>query len=405
MVLKRMNSSIIQFMVLCFSLSMLTACSRDKVNEPTEIEDRFKDKISMKRLWKSSVGTGDDELSLQLTPVLIDDYIYSIDVEGELYVIRRDDGKKVWVKSLNERVSGGLGADKQNLYYTTFQGEIVCIDRQTAEEKWRQVLTSESISAPSSNGRLVLVQTIDGKLLALDVSDGRQRWRYDSIGPILSLRGTPSPIVSQKYTITSFANGEMLAFDNQTGNPFWKATLGIPQGRTELERLVDPDGRAVIDGSTLYAVAYQGKLVALDVTSGQEIWAKDLSSFNHLALGFGKIFATTADGVVVALNQANGQELWRNEKLKYRRLGPPVVFDQMVLTVDLEGYLHALSVQDGDTLARKQPDSDGVMGNILISGKQFYVYARSGDIVAYKHHSVDDTLQALKKYYSTPKNP
>jgi len=398
-----MNSSVIQFMVLCFSLSMLAACSRDKVNEPTEIEDSFKDKISMKRLWKSSVGTGDDELSLQLTPVLIDDYIYSIDVEGELYVIRRDNGKKVWTKSLNEKVSGGLGADKQNLYYTTFQGEIVCIDRQNAEEKWRQVLTSEAISAPSSNGRLVLVQTIDGKLLALGASDGHQRWRYDSIGPILSLRGTPAPIVSQKYTITSFANGEMLAFDNQTGNPFWKATLGLPKGRTELERLVDPDGRAVIDGTTLYAVAYQGKLVALDVTSGQEIWAKDLSSFNHLALGFGKIFATTADGVVVAFNQNTGQELWRNEKFKYRRLGPPVVFDRTVLMADLEGYLHVLSVQDGDTLARKRPDSDGVMGNILVSGKQFYVYARSGDIVAYKHFSTDETLQALKKYYSTPK--
>ena len=138
MVLKRVNSSIIPFLVMCFSLSILTACSRDKVNEPTEIEDRFEDKITMKRLWKSSVGTGDDDLRLQLTPVLMDNYIYSIDVEGELYVINREDGKTVWRKSLNERVSGGLGADEQNLYYATFQGEIICIDRQSGDEKWRQ---------------------------------------------------------------------------------------------------------------------------------------------------------------------------------------------------------------------------------------------------------------------------
>jgi len=402
MMLRLVNSRIIQTIVLCFALSVLTACSRDKVNEPTELEEGFKDKIHMKRLWKTSVGVGDDGLSLQLTPALVDDFIYSLDVEGELNVVSRLDGKKVWSKALAERISGGLGYDQKHLYYATFQGDIVCIDRHDGHEIWRQSLTSEALASPVSNGQIVVVQTIDGKLFSYSVADGILRWRYDSIGPILSLRGTSTPLVSQKYTIAGFANGELLAFDNKTGTPYWKATLGLPQGRTELERLVDTDGKAKIDGDKLYAIAYQGKLVSLSATTGKDIWSKDMSSYNGVALGFGQVYVTTADGDVVALKQSNGSEVWRNEKLKYRRLGSPAVFGQTLLTSDLEGYIHVLSLQNGEILARKAPDDEGIMGDILISGDQIYVYARSGDIVAYKLYSTDDMLtktsSELKNY-------
>ena len=383
MMLKLVNAKTIQSIVLCLSLIFLLSCSTEKVNEPTELE-KFKDKVSLKRLWKTSVGTGDDSLMLQLTPVLIDGHIYTIDIEGSLHVIESGQGKTLWSREYDERVSGGLGFDDKHLYYTTFQGQVVGIDRHNGDELWRQTLTSEAVAAPVSNGKLLMVQTIDGSLTAFDTVDGAKVWQHDSLGPILSLRGTATPLVSLKYTITSFANGEMSAFDNQNGAPFWKATLGLPQGRTELERLVDPDGQATLDGDRLYAAAYQGKLVSLDVTTGQEIWSKELSSFNRVAVGFSTVFVTTANGDVVALNQATGSELWRNEALKYRRLSSPTVFGQTVITADFEGYLHVLSVSDGEMLARKLPDSEGVMGNILVSGDIIYVYARSGDIVAYK---------------------
>jgi len=383
MMLKLVNAKIIQSIVLCLSLSVLLSCSTEKVNEPTELE-KFNDKVTLKRLWKTSVGTGDDSLMLQLTPVLIDGHIYTIDIEGSLHVIESGQGKSVWSREFDERVSGGLGFDDLHLYYTTFQGEVVCIDRQNGDELWRKTLTSEAVAAPASNGKLLIVQTIDGSITTFNTLDGTKAWRHDSLGPILSLRGTSTPLVSQKYTIASFANGEMFAFDNQNGAPFWKATLGIPQGRTELERLVDPDGQATLDGDRLYGAAYQGKVVSLDVTNGQEIWSKEVSSYNGVAVGFSKVFVSTANGDVVALNQATGTELWRNEALKYRRLSSPTVLGQTVIMADFEGYLHVLSVSDGEMLARKLPDSDGVMGNIIVSGDVIYVYARSGDIVAYK---------------------
>lgn len=374
-------------------ISVLTACGKDKINQPTELDSNFKDRILVERLWKRSVGDGDIELKLNLTSYISEKLIYNIDGYGYLSALDSDNGKIIWDKELNETVSGGLGGDLKHLFYTTFQGELVALNRQTGEQIWRADLSSESIAKPSSNGNLVAVQTVDGKLMAFGAEDGKLRWRYDSIGPLLSLRGTPSPIISQRYTLTSFANGELLAFDNQTGQPYWKAIIATPQGRTELERLVDPDGQAVIDGETLYTIAYQGKLVALDVLTGQEKWAKNYSSFNSIAFGFGQLFVTTANGEVLAINPANGSEIWKSDSFKFRRLTSPFVYNQTVIFSDLDGYLHFLDVKNGKYLARRLPDEEGVMGELNTIGEKLVVLTRSGDVVAYQMYSDTEMLR------------
>lgn len=377
----------IRILVFGIVVTALAACSKDKVNQPTELDSSFKDQVLIERLWKRSVGDGDIGLKLNLSSFVFDTTVYNIDGYGFLSALDSSTGKILWEKDVSERVSGGLGGDDNNLYYTTFQGEFVALKRQDGQELWRSNLSSEAIAQPSSNGSLVAVQTVDGKLMSFDTNDGRLKWRYDSIGPLLSLRGTPSPIISQRYTLTSFANGELLAFDNQTGQPYWKATLATPQGRTELERLVDPDGQAVIDGDTLYAVAYQGKLVALDVLTGQEKWAKTFSSFNSVAFGFGQLFVTTASGSVFAINPVNGAEIWKSDAFKYRRLTSPFIYDQTIVFSDLEGYLHFLDIKNGRHLAKKRPDSGGVMGPFQVVNNELLVLTRSGYLVAYKMHS------------------
>ena len=383
----------LRLFILGMLISTLVACGKDKINQPTQLDPGFQDKVLVERLWKRSMGSGDIDLKLNLSSFVSGKLVYTIDGHGYLSVLDTETTKIIWNKDLNESVSGGLGGDAKYLYYTTFQGELVTLNRQTGEQVWRADLSSESIATPSSNGSLVAIQTVDGKLMTFGTDDGKLRWRYDSIGPLLSLRGTPSPIISQRYTLTSFANGELLAFDNQTGQTYWKAILATPQGRTELERLVDPDGQAIIDGDTLYTIAYQGKLVALDVLTGQEKWAKTYSSFNSVAFGFGQLFVTTANGVVISVNPTNGAELWKSESFKFRRLSSPFVYNQTLVFSDLEGYLHFIDVSNGKYLARKHPDESGVMGELNIIGEKLIVSTRSGDLVAYKMFSDTERLK------------
>lgn len=360
----------------------LGACSNKEINQPTPLS-KVVSQISVEKEWRYSAGTGDDNLILRLEPVFVDDMIYVIDIDGELNAIDLQKGKSLWSVDLDEKVSAGLGVDSSQLYYTSFQGELIAISRVDGKEVWREKLTSEAVASPVTDANTVYVQTIDGKVSAYSSSNGLKKWRYDSVGPVLSIRGTAKPLVYRGNLVATFANGEMASVDTTSGFLRWKSDIGVPQGRTELERLVDVDGDPKNDGDVIFAVAYQGKLSAVDINSGRDVWSKPFSSYKGVALNTDAVFSVNADDEVVAVKSINGNQLWKNDDLKYRRLSTPVHINTFIAMADFEGYIHFLSTQTGELVARIRPDRDGVM-SMIAHDDLFYVYTRDGDLYAYK---------------------
>ncbi len=360
----------------------LFACSSEKVNQPKELVP-LSYAVSIEREWKTGAGNGDEELALELRPVLNNGKFYVIDSEGLLTIVDAKSGGRDWERELEESVSGGLGLDKDQVYYTTFQGDLVALDRNNGNEVWRRSLSSEAIAAPLAVRGRVLVQTIDGKVIAFDAAEGQKLWQNDSADPILSLRGTAQPQVFEDLVIAAFANGELKAFSLGDGRIRWRVSVGIAQGRTELERLVDVDGDPVLAEGVVYALAYQGDLLAIDARTGRELWRKPASSFKSMAYANETLYASLADGAVAAFSAESGAELWRNEELMYRRLSKPVIVLDYVLIADFEGYVHALKTNDGSLIGRAQPDRDGIMENIIAAGPRFFLLSRSGDLIAY----------------------
>ncbi|WP_250658500.1 outer membrane protein assembly factor BamB [Alkalimarinus coralli] len=380
------SSAYKKLVVLLLSLSalLMVGCSSDDVEEePMELED-FDEEIEIIKVWDESIGDGHDEQFLTLTPIIIGETIYAIDHAGELLALNKSDGEELWEVEYDEPVSGGLGGDDSQLYFATYHGEIVAVDRNGGMEQWRVALTSEVLSQPVSNGRQVVVQSIDGKVVSLNAQSGKLMWRYDSNAPVLSIRGTASPVITDEFTVTGFANGELVAFQNITGAPVWSNSIGTPKGRTELERLVDIDGQPVIEDDVVYSVSYQGKLSAIHLPTGKEIWSKQQSSYRAVDLGFGNVYVSTAKDVVVAYSQSTRTEVWRQENLKFRQLTAPKAFGSTTVVADFEGYVHFLSQIDGRFMGRVHLDSDGVRTPMLISDDMLFIYSNSGDLAAYK---------------------
>ncbi|MFD2228832.1 outer membrane protein assembly factor BamB [Alkalimarinus sediminis] len=369
---------------LAASLIVIVGCSSDDdEQEPMELED-FDEEIEVVKVWEESVGDGNADQYLKLEPIIIGNTIYAIDHFGVLAAINTADGEELWEAEFDEPVSGALGGDDNQLYFATYHGEIIAVDRSGGMEQWRVALTSEVLSAPVSNGRQVVVQSIDGKVVSLNAQSGEMMWRYDSNTPVLSLRGTASPVITDEFTVTGFANGELVAFQNITGSPVWNAEVGIPKGRTELERLVDIDGQPVIEDDAVYTISYQGKLSVIHLPTGKEIWSKQQSSYTGVDLGFGNVYVSTSEGVVVAYNQTTRSEVWRQENLKFRQLTTPKAFGSTTVVADFEGYVHFLSQIDGRLVGRVHLDSDGIRSPMIISGDMLFIYSNSGDLAAYK---------------------
>ncbi|KQQ66405.1 outer membrane protein assembly factor BamB [Pseudomonas sp. Leaf127] len=362
---------------------MAVGCSSNSKKElpPAELTD-FKEEVTLQKVWSHSVGDGQGETWNMLVPAIDGDRIYAADVTGEVVALDRLTGDKLWEKDLDLPVSGAVGVGYGVLTIGTVRGDVVALDSSTGEEKWRAKVTSEVLAPPATNGDVVVVQTQDDRVIGLDAYTGAQRWIYESTPAVLTLRGTGAPIVTSRLAIAGLSTGKVVALDISNGVPVWEQRIAIPQGRSELERVVDIDGGLLLSGNTLYVASYQGRVAGLDLDSGRVLWQRDASSYAGVAQGFGSAYVSLASGTVEGIDERSSSALWSNDSLARRQLSAPEVFSSYVAVGDLEGYLHLLSQVDGRFVARERIDSDGLRARPLVVGDMIYVYGNSGKLEA-----------------------
>lgn len=362
---------------------VLAACSSTPVElEPKELQD-FDAQARLERLWSSKVGAGQGSRYTLLVPAVAGEVIYATDIEGKVVALNRLTGKRIWRTELNEPVSGGVGQGGGLVLVGTYDAEVIALDAETGAERWRSKVASEVLSSPVTNGDVVVVQAFNGRLTALDHKTGQQRWNYEIAMPLLTLRGNATPLLVGSTVYAGFANGKVVALEADDGLLVWEQRIAIPQGRSELERMVDVDASPLLVGNILFVVSYQGELVALSRATGRPLWSQPASSFNDLAAGQGRVYMTAADGTVKAYDATNGQLAWENDRLQRRKVSAPTaVADYVSVGDEIGGFLHLIRQTDGEIVARRRIDRDGLRSPMIAVGDMVYVYSNGGSLVA-----------------------
>ncbi|MCP5326985.1 MAG: outer membrane protein assembly factor BamB [Oceanospirillaceae bacterium] len=344
---------------------MLAACSSSpEINstEPASLPD-FDKEVSLDHVWSAQVGKGMGEGFARLNPASDGKTLYLADAEGELQARELASGHLIYRLNIDMQITGGLLLDGDSLYLSNGDGDMVALNAADGSVKWQKRLTSEVMALPAISGNDLLVQTVDGKLHLLDKTDGRNKWSYDSNMPLLSLRGTSSPVIYRDQAIAGFANGKVVGLNMANGQPLWEERIGIPAGRSELERLVDIDGRLLVDNDLLYVVGYQGSLEVIDLRTGRPQWKKDASSYAGPLYGLGNLYVLDADDQLHAFDDRGGNDVWQQNGLYRRQLTEPVFFNNLIAVADAEGYIHLIKQLDGAIVGRdrvKRPALDWV---------------------------------------------
>ena len=390
--------------LLCaFAMSGCSWFSKKTGNEPMELVD-FKETLDLDKAWSRGIGDGQNKGFSSLTPALDGDAIYAVDYEGLVVALDNKSGKKLWARKVNKeqqglwtwlksffvttdpnrQIVGGIAAENGLLLVATYAGEVMALSKDTGDELWRKQLPGEVVSAPRTNGSVVAAQTVNGKLFALDAKTGDQLWFYDNPPPVLTLRGTPSPIVTDTAIYAGFSNGRMMAFNPSNGLILWEQRIASPKGRSELERMVDIHASPIIKDGVIYVGTFQGRISALARGTGSPIWGVDGSTSENIAVSADKIFVAHTDGKLVAYNLSTGEQLWSNEKMLRRLLNGPQVFGDYVAVVDFEGYMHVVNQSDGEFVARTRVDRKGARAPMLTDGEILYVYTNRGKLIAFQ---------------------
>ena len=350
--------------------------------EPVELE-KISEQVKLKSRWSRGVGDGQGEGLLKINPVLVGDSLYAASAEGRVMSVDPESGRVRWKQDLDLALSGGVGHHGNSVFVGASEGLVMRLDAASGSEIWRAPVSGEVLSAPQGDGRYVVAQTYDGKLMGFDYETGEVRWTYTSDVPVLTLRGTGTPMILGDNAIAGFADGKVVAINLRSGNVAWEVRVAIPQGRSEIERIVDIDGSMAVQGNELYVASYQGRLAAIDTRSGRRLWQRNVSSVSGVGVGFGNVYVADDDGTVSAFLR-NGQGVrWQNIDLGFRDLSRPTPVNSYVAVVDFEGYLHLLSQVDGEIVGRTKVDSSGARADMLTRGNRLFVFTNDGALKAY----------------------
>lgn len=374
----------VKLVTLIVIAGLLNACSifsRNKVEQPAELT-RINQEVSLRRAWSVSVGDGQGKHYNRLVPAIDGDYIYAASANGTMVSANKTSGAVRWRPRTSEAITGGTGAGGGLVLVGTRDAKVIAFDQTNGRRLWTANVSSEVLSPPQTDGRVVVAQTIDGRVFALDPASGQQRWVYESTVPALSLRGSSRPLIAGNIVVAGFSNGMVAAVDATNGFLLWEERVAIPQGRYDIERIIDVDGDLLLSGNTLFATSYQGNLMGFDLQSGRIVWGMPGSSYHGVALGLGNIYWVDNFSHVFAVQNNTERTVWENDQLRLRRISAPTAFNNYVVVGDFEGYLHLLSQIDGRFVGRTRIDRSGIRANILSDSGTLYVYGNSGSLTA-----------------------
>lgn len=352
---------------------------REAPVDMSELDDIEKPKLQTKDLWSVELSASPD---YDFTPALKDGFVYAASAKGDVVKINEKTGQTVWRIQANESLTGGVGVGDNVLLVGSDKGYLLAYDFN-GKALWKTKLSSQLLSVPVVDGALAVVRCGDSRIYGVQLSDGSKKWLYERSNPALSIRSSAGVAVGDGFAYAGFAGGKMVALRTEDGKAVWEVSVALPKGTTEIERIADITSLPVIDGALVYAVAYQGKIAAVERGSGRVVWSRDISSYTGLDADGGKVFVSHASSAIYALDYTSGKTFWRQGDLRQRSISAPLPLDSAVVVGDVEGYVHLLSREDGSFLGRGQPSGGAIMPKLLQLGKNsLIIQSRDGRLTA-----------------------
>jgi len=170
----------------------------------------------------------------------------------------------------------------------------------------------------------------------------------------------------------------------------WKVNIG--EGASDENYIL---AEPIIAEKKVFAIDAEGELSAFDLDTGKEIWNRALLAGNDnetlggagLAYADEKVFATTGSGHLYALAAETGDILWQKNLLSPLR-SAPTIYEGKLFIVSLDNHITAFDMETGE----KAWDYDAVAESTTFlgspspaaEGKVVVAAFSSGEIFAFK---------------------
>ena len=245
------------------------------------------------------------------------------------------------------RIISGVSVGYNTFLYADADGIIYAHDSNSGELKWTKALEDVVLSEILITSTAVYVQTSSDVLYGLDLQNGETQWSKKAQAPLLSIRGTASPITFEGLIFTSFSNGRLAAVREVDGIQLWEKPISRLKGSTELEKLMDADSKAVPINEDIFVANYNGSLTRFNIRNGEKVFSVDHSTLKPIILYKSTITSINTDQEIIGFNAINGTEIWRSQKFKNRDITDLILYDDKLYFGDFEGFIHEINPENG----------------------------------------------------------
>ena len=352
-----------------------------------------------KRAWQASINGGSNRERLGAAPVVADNKLFVTDVTATIHAFAADTGAALWSAGITEgklnkaaRFGGGVSYDDGKLYATDGVGDVVAMNAADGAILWRAKPGAPLRGSPTVANGAVYVLTQDNQVFSLNQTDGKVQWVQSGTLETQGVFGVAAPAVSQGTVVAGFSSGELSAYRYENGRILWQDALSRTSVTTSVSSLSDIDAAPVIDGGRVYAVGQGGRMVALELSTGQRLWEQNFAGISTPWIAGEWLFVVTDDARLVCLSRSNGKARWiaqlkrfQNEKKRSNAItwfGPILAGNRLVLT-NSRGEINFVSPTDGtvsSTIETKTPFSLPP----IVANSTLYTLDQKGKVTAYR---------------------
>ncbi|KQN92877.1 pyrrolo-quinoline quinone [Sphingomonas sp. Leaf231] len=351
------------------------------------------------KVWTAQINGGSNRARLAAGPVIAENKLFAVDVDATLHAFAADTGAKLWTRALPEndenrsaRFGGGVSYDEGKLYSTDGLGDVVAVNAADGSIVWRAKPGGPLRGAPTVANGQVYVLSQDNQIFALGQADGKVVWTQSASLETQGVFGVAAPAASSGTVVAGFSSGELNAYRYENGRTLWQDALSRTSITTSVSSLADIDADPVIEDGRAYAVGQGGRMVALEIATGQRMWEQNLASISTPWVAGEWIFVVTDDARLVCLSRANGKLRWvsqlrafKNEEKRsdpYNWFGPVLAGDRLWMT-NSRGEMVSASAIDGSVQTTIEAGSEFSLGPI-VANQTLYTLDEKGVITAWR---------------------
>ena len=261
---------------------------------------------------------------LAAAPIVANGRLYVIDTLGAVRSFDAQTGSLIWASQTpdvkgneNSLYGGGLAYENGRIFATNGLGFVAALDEKTGAIVWQVRPGGPLRGAPSVGNGAVYVISQDNQIYSLKQADGSSNWSQAASLEIAGVFGSASPAVGQGTVVAGFSSGELNAYRYENGRQVWQDTLQRTSITTSVSSLTDVDADPVVDSGQVFAVGQGGRMVALDLNSGQRMWELNIAGIATPWLAGDWLWVVTDEAKLICIHRQDGHIRWIAQLPRY----------------------------------------------------------------------------------------